>query len=535
MRSLAQSRTPLVLLLLLLFGTAWNLDKAFHVDDTAHLEIAQWIAKEPLRPMSGTLHWAADEEPIHKTNQPHLYFYAMAGWGKLFGWSERSMHMLLAVFALVAIVTMYRLALDVGVRSPLLLTSFLALGPAFVVGQNTMVDVPLLAAWLVFYWSLLTKSTLTDATRYAIAAIACSVALLLKYVSLPLIPILAVHIYARRRIDLWYLGALPLAILLGWSLFNWLDYGGVHLLEREAASRSISDLLLRSLGWLLCLGAVTPFALHFYPHAISNVSVPWSNATRVLLIGFVLCMGAVAVLFWFGALSDDAIYRLLKLVFLLNGAALFALAIAALLPLFRKPMDPVVLSLGYWLLSGFAFIVLLAPFMAARHVLLVLPPLLLLAGRWVKPGRTSWAASSLAVTICLTTLLAASDRWYAEIYREQAKLMRAALPASAAVWFTGHWGWQWYAKQNGMRQVNIRGKEKPSPGDFVVTPQYGSPSSAEGLALTRERCVSIARSNFIHSFAVQKAGFYASHLWKLPWSLSREPIEKFCIYRVGTG
>src|ERR1700688_3164178 len=90
--------------------TAYNLFKPFHIDDTAHLEIARWIAGHPLRPMSGLLNWSGIEEPIYRTNQPHLYFYLMAAWGEIFGYSELAMHALQSIFAAICILIFYKIA-----------------------------------------------------------------------------------------------------------------------------------------------------------------------------------------------------------------------------------------------------------------------------------------------------------------------------------------------------------------------------------------------------------------------------------------
>jgi len=54
-----------VLLLLWMFATVLNLTKAYHIDDTVHLEIAQWIIREPWHPMSGQINWSENTEPIH--------------------------------------------------------------------------------------------------------------------------------------------------------------------------------------------------------------------------------------------------------------------------------------------------------------------------------------------------------------------------------------------------------------------------------------------------------------------------------------
>src|SRR6476469_2012640 len=91
-RTRSQDSARVVLLWLVV--TVANLFKPFHVDDTAHVEIARWIASDPLHPMSGLLNWSGTLAPIFDTNQPHLFCYALAAWGKVFGTSEVSFHVL---------------------------------------------------------------------------------------------------------------------------------------------------------------------------------------------------------------------------------------------------------------------------------------------------------------------------------------------------------------------------------------------------------------------------------------------------------
>lgn len=526
--------TVLALVALWLFATAWNLDKAYHIDDTAHLEIAQWISEHPLRPMSGLVFWESQDEPrpISKTNQPHLYFYAMAGWGSMFGWSERSLHLLLSLFALVAIVAMYGLAAATGGRAPVLAAAFVALSPAFVVGQNTMVDVPVLAAWLVFFWALLTDSFGSDRRRFFVAALACSAALLIKYTSLVLLPILVVHLLWRRR-DLWYLAALPVVVLAGWSMFNWLDYGGIHVLERETTARAVDELGSRGVVWLTCIGAVAPFAAFFYLHASTRLPRSWGGVVRGLVLGTLGLLIALSVAFWAEAVSGDTASWILEWAFVVNGAAFLGLALAAPFLLRDRSERLVDLTLVYWILACTAFVVLAAPFVAVRHVLLILPPLVLLAQRWQGRWRVEWAALTVVATLALTSLVAASDWWWADVYRDRAKEIRAVLPADANVWFTGLWGWKWYAERNGMRQVSVASEEQPAVGDFVVTPKGVSPTTAGSATLEVVRCTSVRRTSLLHSFAAERAGFYGSDRGRPPWALSRRPIEEFCVYRVG--
>ncbi len=132
-------------------ATAVNVTKAFHIDDTAYLDIAAWIAQHPIRPMSGTIFWYDTSAPIATLNQPHLVFYVMAIWMRLFGSSEVAQHLLMSLFTLGSILLFHDLCATVLRRDGVLPVALLFLGPAFMPSQNMMVDVPLLFFWLLFF------------------------------------------------------------------------------------------------------------------------------------------------------------------------------------------------------------------------------------------------------------------------------------------------------------------------------------------------------------------------------------------------
>ncbi|RLD93697.1 MAG: hypothetical protein DRJ29_08040 [Bacteroidetes bacterium] len=55
-----------VLLILLWIGlTAINLNKAFHIDDSFHLEAAAYLSVNPTSPMSGLINWGNDHPHEH--------------------------------------------------------------------------------------------------------------------------------------------------------------------------------------------------------------------------------------------------------------------------------------------------------------------------------------------------------------------------------------------------------------------------------------------------------------------------------------
>jgi hypothetical protein len=367
------------LTLLWLIVTSYNLFKPFRVDDAAHLEIASWIAAHPLHPMSGFLNWDGTSEPIHVANQPHLYFYLMAAWGSAFGYSEIAMHTLESIFALAAILLFYRIAKKLAPSNSLWLTAMLALSPSFFIEQNTMVDVPLLSLWLVFFGALIVDADAEDrqqGRRFLIAAIACSAALLTKYSSLLLLPILAFTIiYERRGRYAWVL-LIPLFVLVSWSLFNYFDYGGIHIAgggRSQSASPQFRSVRSNFAAYVLALGAITPLGLVAAVRLLPPLRRAAASVYSATFLALALAVGGVAI----GRLNENVI-DILRVSFLLNFCSMFT-AIGYLIARRVAERNPTptanstdlrLLILLLWISGHLAFYSLFAFFMAVRHVLL---------------------------------------------------------------------------------------------------------------------------------------------------------------------
>jgi len=519
------------------FATAWNLTKAYHIDDPVYIDMAQWIAAHPLHPMQGMVFWF-EEGPasVVAVNQPHLYLYAMAGWGSIFGWNEIPMHALMALATLACIVLMYRLARAVLPEMAPLATVLVGAGPAFVVGQNTMIDIPALALCLLFFVILLEarQQSGPERIRYVLAGLVCGAAILTKYTSLVLFPALILDGWLRRRREAAYGVAAAAAIVLLWCGFNYWDYGGIHMLTRMDAQGFTNVLDPRK--WILCLGASAPatFALAGAWLASRKRSLP-RLAFALLALGVAVFLALVVALSlgFFDAGVSTAVFATF---FLASGSLLCGLALLALPRPFATPDTGTIAHwlLAYWAAGGAAFIILLAPFVAMRHVLFALPAFVLLAlaalrGR-MGPG---WATVALVTTFLSTSVVASADRWYAGIYRDEARRLRESLPASARVWTIGHWGWQWYAQRNGMNEI-LPGNSHPAVGDFIVYPErvHSQPLPAD-IALTVVREVAVAPTNWIRAFAAPNAGFYATtEFTQLPWAVRRGPIDIFRVLRV---
>jgi len=504
------------------------------MDDTGHMEIARWIAANPWRPMSGMLSWGDDFQPIYHTNQPHLYFYLMAFWGSQFGWTETSMHLLMSFFTFWAVYAFYRIANFSSPDSAIIPTALFALSPAFVVGQNSMVDIPLIAVWIGFYWALLNPK-MNERNRYLIAAVLCSAALLIKYTSLILLPALVFHMLFRKQYKQLVWGLLPIFVLAIWSAFNFYDYGGFHILERNIGNRTSSYSEL-AVSWLGTLGAITPFAiLAFIAMTYRSASIIAKSAWILLSIFDFLVFALVIWCFMALPQNDDAINILLKWFFLINGAALIYIIVEiSLIRAVNKKLDIAQLTLLYWLGSSAIFIISFAPFIATRHVLVAVPPVVLLLYSWAIEGNKArkFVTATIVLSLMVTSLLAMADRWYADTYRRNAALIANSLPKQSTIWFNGNWGWQWYASQSGMKQFSLSDERpKPKAGDYIVAPQRVCcelPLPME-IKLEPYKKVVVSRDSLVSHFA--SWDFYISY-GPQPWGYYVSPIEVILISRI---
>lgn len=521
--------------------TAYNLFKPYHIDDTAYLEIARWISTHPLHPMSGLVNWSGIDQPIWHLNQPHLYFYLLALWGATFGYSEAAMHAMQSLPALACIFLFYRLARIYLGPTALWATSMLILGPAFVVEQNLMVDVPLLATWLTFFNFLVSGVNSSHQNRrYGLAALAVAAALLIKYSSLVLLVILCLSLVLERRKAQAWTVLIPLSALAAWSLFNFLDYGGVHILYvagHGAHRRWELHMLQAAFAWVLAIGALTPLGLIVAVGSKPELTRVEGPLYGIALLCFATLIGMVAS----GILSDTMSDRLLWAIFVINGALLCLALIPGAINLTRHlvwqadamKIHAPSIYLWLWVMGTTAFYALFAPFIAARHVLLILPALtLLLVSHWNASLSQKSKLFGLTLTVIVSAGLCLSDWRFAEFYKQQAESLARSLSTTHTIWTSGHWGWQWYATQNGFREVDVR-SSKLRPGDYFILANNVDHQPLMNPPHMRKIRVDIQKDPLLNLVCSgRNARFYASSYRVAPWSLSRHCLNRITVFRV---
>jgi hypothetical protein len=533
----------LVLLLIWLWATSLNINKAVHIDDTGHLEIAKEIIKNPLHPMSGMVNWENSAEPVHLLNQPHLFFYLLAACIYFWGDSEIAFHLLVSLFSFLGILFFYFLAKNLRLRHPTVWTAFLALGPGFIPSQNIMGDIPMLSLWLVFFWAILHPMSSTGGYRYYIfASLASTLAILIKYLSLVLLPILLLDIVLKKRWNAIGTLAIPVFSLAGWSLFNYFDYGGIHILERKNFPFGFWNGVYNSINWAIALGAVAPFSVLVLPDFFRR-----RIGKTILIASFIFFL--VITLIRTPYFASGLKVGILGGCFFSNGLAL------TLLCFFRgsrglRNLGPAsgdeerrLLILSLWILAPMVFIIFFSPFPAVRHVMVVIPAILLMLGMFIRervPNRALYVA--VLFTFVTGGVMGVSDWEYADVYRVQASRIRAQLRPASSIWFLGHWGWQWYAKKAGMKEYDTQ-RTHLTEGDLVIIPDLVRKQELlkeHGNLLIKKFEITVEPTplTFIRTMSLWPwGGYYAFSIEgnSLPWTVTSQPLEKFSIFEVGRG
>lgn len=239
-------------------------------------------------------------------------------------------------------------------------------------------------------------------------------------------------------------------------------------LTRDSAAIDLVDIVRTGIEWLVTLGGVAPFSL---------LTLPWLARRPRVAAGLAVGIGLACVgqRIWFGSFDPPA--PALSTIFFANGAITLAVSIWAIAELRVRNAGAALLLAG-WIAAGGGFIVLLAPFMAVRHVLLAVPALLLALGTALPAaGARRWAAGAAVACAALGVPLAVSDWLYADAYRQQARALRERFGDEARIWYVGNWGWRWYAEAEGMRPY-LPGSSRLRRGDVLLMPEI--PTGAPG-------------------------------------------------------
>ena len=506
------------------------------VDDGAYYYRAAQIASSPGDPCGGPPFWDRDATPGTRMFVPPVFSAWWALAMRLGGdneWLWRLWQLPIALLLVAALAALLR-RFAVGVEQPMLwLTVF---SPAFLPSFNLMVDLPALALTLSAVHCFLHAVDRESIFGALLAGVLAGLAMQTKYNGVGAVAAICLYGLLARRWRLTLTAALIAAgVFVSWEAILYWRYGiSLFLLgmasRQEAAGGSVLSLVAPFATIVGCVApALVPVAL--LARGARPRNVYWSIgaiAAAYAILTFLpprIAGRSLSVHYYTVDLIGLPLWWLCLTLIGRQGLARWA----------QTGRDERFLSL--WLAAEIVLYFPLSPFPAVRRVLGIVVVLTLLLGREVArrlashpaPRQPLYAAAALSIAAGLLM-------WGVDLHdsRAQCDAVQQALAflqtqdASGTRWFTGDWGFQYYAWRAGMKPL-VPGQSHLRPGDWVVFPKRLA-GCLPGVALDEQKLTPAAQ--FTTGNAIPLSAQNSYYQGKHPLVHRLAPQVQAMIYRV---
>ncbi len=195
------------------------------------------------------------------------------------------------------------------------------------------------------------------------------------------------------------------------------------------------------------------------------------------------------------------------------------------------------MALAIWLLVALPLLVYIH--LAPKYLVASAPAAALLLARATNRGPRRWAIPVGifvgAAGLVLGLLIVRADARLAGVERRAARTQIAPRVARGErVWFSGHWGFQWYAERAGARPLT-RGRRVAAPGDVVLVDEQAHNQGLIDAYPNRELIDVVADASPGGRIMNQTAGagFYSNTWGDLPWVWSRTTeVNRISVWRI---
>ena len=519
------------------------IDRAVHIDDPLFVWAARHIQSHPADPYGFSVNWYGESIPISEvTKNPPLASYYLAATAFLLGWSEPALHFTFMFPALAAALGTYLTARRF-CRHPLLAALAGILTPVFFVSSVTvMCDMLMLAFWVwgVHFW--ITGLDRPDHPRLAASSVLVALSALSKYFGMTLIPLLLVYsILKKRRIGPWVLYfAIPVGILTWYQWATKRLYGHGLLFDAAVYANQFGKVSLARL-WVNaaftggCVATGLFFCRQLWPKT-------------VLAAGAVLALAIALVLLGEGRIGSFSLPADRSAQFLIAGqlgiwgvAGLGLLALAIVDVHRHRDADSVLLA--SWVAGTFVFAGFVNWTTNGRSILPMIVPAGILITRRLETlqvQKETVAPSPrtlvpLLAGLALSFVVTLADSRFADTGRAAAATIRDRYPSESkpAIWFQGHWGFQYYLETVGAKPIDVK-RSALARGDLIVRPTTNSNLfRLPGWAKPRES-FDLPLVNWISTMNLKAgAGFYADIFGPLPFAIGPVEDERITVFAVG--
>lgn len=519
--------------------------KAFYIDDTLFLRVAEQIQKHPLNFYGFNINWYGYTMPMTAAfDNPPLTSYYIALVATIFGWSERTLHLAFLLPALAAVWGVFALAKNYCER-PFTAALIALLTPVFLISATSvMCDVTQLAFWV---WSLvLFEKGLQTGCRFSFvgSGILAGLAFLAKYLGLSLVPLLLAYGLCKKRRAGWWLVApmIPLLFAAGYEWLTFQLYGQGLLL---AAAHDAAKLRATAyfIPWEKVNIGLSFIGACFLP-VLLYAPLLWTR--RILLAmpclmaaGLLVLPRVTAYLPFIWKADGHFAWGIFVYIATLVVAGLYVLLLAAMDLWERR--DAVSALLFLWLGGIFVFTVALNWTIDGRSLLPAAPAVGILAARRLDQNypraRRFWrvqffwpAFLTAAISLCLVK----ADCNQSDSQRAAAGELGAQFQSvENTTWFYEHSGFQYYIGQFGAKVMDIK-SPKLAAGNIVISPlNADDPFSNSPDKFRLVETKKIIGSAYLSTFDNDAgAGFYSIEVGPLPFVVGNIKPQRMKVYQV---
>jgi len=491
------------------------LNRAVFLDEHLLLQLARSVLTKGMWAHQDvpTIFFGIPLENLSAHTHPPVAEYCLALLYKLFGgFNGPGFRLVFAVFPLFAALAFFDLTRRF-TRSPLLVTLLFAASPAFFVMSSTlMADIPALTFLLIGFalyfrgcpWPASLSFALALGTMYPTLIPFCSLLIWMGFNRRPVREI-AVLAAAPAAIGSWL--ALTAVHFHQIPLVETIRYLGTH-----GSSGHNGLALLSFMG-----GAVVfPWSFILLKRGQSNISL---IAVALLLVVIVSTLHR-----W------PSIPYLLAYIFMASSGAGLLISFATSARLRQGEAPKFLFTL--WLIATLFFFVLVPEMMAARYLLLLMPPLYLVCFNDIR-GRAGTAI--VAVTVALSFTLGVADYRLAGSYRDWVSHTIPELQkAGFTVWSGAESGLRFYLEARGIPPLGMNDLN-PAAGHLIVKQELFS----YGLSKDLEVELIPIHSDELHELlpvrtlsVAGRAGFHDSRIGLLPYTISKVPLDRVSLVEV---
>jgi hypothetical protein len=419
---------------------------------------------------------------------------------------------------------------------PLLPVLIIIAGPAYLIGMNLLYPDKFSAAFgLVGLYALVRSVEESDAAWYWGSAVLLGAAIVSKYNAVVFLA--PAVVYSLRQ-------GVPWKRVCGHLALAFSGIGIYVLASPLAVNTVLKTTASTSQGWW----ASWPHKLRSFLAFTGGCAVvttvwPYLAFRKKPVILMALTFAASVLLF---APPHDIFFKIPRAIDRFMGILFSCGALLALVQLFGMEARQ---RRGWalwapWALAAASLELFVYWSIIARIIFLLIPPLILsmaevLESNWSPDRLRRLYVVSLMLTLALSLSLAKVDYDYAAAQKTIAQYMADNyLAEGTKVWFTGHWGLQYYLeKAGGIALTESNSWESVRPGDFVLIPLVNDriPLSKHPFknaqAFRFESPIPLRLiSPFTYSnIKTSQGGFYSSAWGFLPYAISREPLDEFHI------